>query len=46
MDSFIQDLGFAGRTLSKSSGFVLAAVLSLGLGMGANTAVFSLINAG
>src|SRR5215475_7149096 len=44
MGDIWQDLRYAVRTLGKNPGFAAIAVLTLGLGLGANTAIFSLIN--
>src|SRR2546428_654219 len=45
MATFLQDLKYGARLLAKAPGFTVIAALSLALGIGANTTIFTLINA-
>ncbi|HMA44460.1 MAG TPA: ABC transporter permease, partial [Gemmatimonadales bacterium] len=44
MDTLLQDLRFAVRSLARSPGLSLAAILTLGLGIGANSAMFGVVD--
>src|SRR6185295_7345239 len=44
IDAFVHDVKFAWRTLGRQKGWTAVAIITLALGIGANTAVFSVVN--
>jgi putative ABC transport system permease protein len=44
LDTLLRDFRFAARTLAKAPGFTIAAIVALALGIGATTAMLSVVN--
>src|SRR5438105_5722661 len=44
MDSFLRDLRFVARSMARTPGFFVIVIATLGLGIGATTAIFSVVN--
>src|SRR3712207_4988408 len=45
VEQFLKDVGYAVRGLRRSPGFAATAILTMAVGLGANTAIFSVVNA-